>query len=324
VKGRSTFHSADLWERISVLARRKARRWAAVPFLGTGASRQLPLARGDILVSRFDDAALRSGLVHPDEVLRFIQRGVHVHSVLNLHAKVFVFGTTAVIGSANVSRLSRSTLIEAAVVTTSPGVVRSARAFVEALVGDELTPEFVKKKRGLYRPPRLAVAGTRPGRHGVPQQSSLWALALEEIEFDEVDDLESAKAVRDAEPRLSGPEYRVETIRWPGGRLLEQLRIGDRVLGCTTRGRAVTVAAPERVLAVRKYRSARGVRAAIALERRKWTREKPLAEVIRRAGPSAKPLRHLAGSRRLGALAVWQIGQLFGGVAHRPTRVVER
>src|SRR5437879_954134 len=103
----TTFLSANIWPELRRLAKSKSRRaLVAVPFVGRNAARQLALRAGDILVTKFDEAAIRQGLVSPHAIVAFIQRGVNVYSVSNLHAKVFVFGRRAIVGSANVSSLS--------------------------------------------------------------------------------------------------------------------------------------------------------------------------------------------------------------------------
>jgi hypothetical protein len=88
-----------------------------------------------------------------------LHRGVSVYSVPNLHAKVFVVGRTAYIGSTNVSKNSAEELIEAAVRTTEPGVVSRAREFVNDHCLHELTPELLKQLAVLYRPPQVPGGG---------------------------------------------------------------------------------------------------------------------------------------------------------------------
>src|SRR6266567_7372820 len=106
------FISARIWPRLRRLAKTRRRRgYVAVPFLGTGAAKRLPLKRGDVLITKFDLATVRAGQVNPSEVVAFIKRGVEVHSVANLHAKVYVFGRVAFVGSANVSASSEDSLI---------------------------------------------------------------------------------------------------------------------------------------------------------------------------------------------------------------------
>ena len=48
---------------------------------------------------------------------------MRIFSVANLHAKVYVLGTTALIGSANASQHSAHTLVEAMLLTTDRKVV---------------------------------------------------------------------------------------------------------------------------------------------------------------------------------------------------------
>src|SRR5438128_2607123 len=56
----TTFHSEKVWTRIrQLLKHQKAGALVAVPFLAPNAAKQLPLRRGDVLVTRFDDAAIK-------------------------------------------------------------------------------------------------------------------------------------------------------------------------------------------------------------------------------------------------------------------------
>jgi hypothetical protein len=133
----NAFISDEIWPRLRRLAKTKRRRaFVAVPFLGSGAAKRLPLRDRDILVTKFDAASVRADLVNPSEVVNFIKRGVEVHSVTNLHAKVYVFGRRAVVGSANVSSTSEHHLVEAACEFSDRKMVAMCREFVLALRGE--------------------------------------------------------------------------------------------------------------------------------------------------------------------------------------------
>src|SRR6185312_8114473 len=71
----------------------------------------------------------------------------------NLHAKVYVLGDRAFIGSANASQSSAHRLLEAMVSTSDPATVRRAREFVERLCKEELSPASLLQLQKLYRPP---------------------------------------------------------------------------------------------------------------------------------------------------------------------------
>src|SRR5436190_15520236 len=140
----------QLWPRLKELAHRADRACAAVPFFSQGGAQRLPLKDGDLLVTRFDDSAIKSGVTDPREILKLVKRGVSVHSVSNLHAKVYVFGESAIVGSANVSALSER-LVEAAVESNDEIVVRACRQWIESLTGDVIEPEYAEAKIPLYR-----------------------------------------------------------------------------------------------------------------------------------------------------------------------------
>jgi hypothetical protein len=150
------FISTDIWPRLRAAARQS--RWpaaVAVAYLGKGATRRLPLPKGSCLVVDASEGAVKSGQTCPEELKKLAKKGVRVFSWPALHAKVYVIGKTAFIGSANVSRGSEDTLFEAMLATTDPMAVRSAREFVHDKCLDPLGPQELQRLGVLYRPPRV-------------------------------------------------------------------------------------------------------------------------------------------------------------------------
>jgi hypothetical protein len=144
-----------VWKAISEQAKTSQRADVAVAFFGKGAARQLPLPAKSRLVVDASEATVRAGATCPAELLLLVTRGVTVHSCNDLHAKVYVFGRTAFIGSANVSKASGSRLVEAVVRTTDSQTVRAAQRFVtELAMGPPLGPEALKTLQTCYKPPR--------------------------------------------------------------------------------------------------------------------------------------------------------------------------
>jgi phosphatidylserine/phosphatidylglycerophosphate/cardiolipin synthase-like enzyme len=79
---------------------------------------------------------------------------LYVHETL--HAKVFVVGRTAFIGSANLSaRAHADETVEAAIQTTDPAIVADAREFVRELAAGA-TGAPAGRARQSVRPPRPA------------------------------------------------------------------------------------------------------------------------------------------------------------------------
>lgn len=136
------------WDAIQLRASRQ-KAFVAVPFIGKGAAELLPIPAGSVLVTRFSEAAVRAGQVDPTEILKFLTNNVKVHADHRLHAKVYVFGRTCFIGSANASNSSRK-LIEACLQCTDPAIVKGARAMVVGLTGNLLTAEYVRSLIKFY------------------------------------------------------------------------------------------------------------------------------------------------------------------------------
>jgi PLD-like domain len=170
VQGLIRFFSGGIWSGLQTAAEKSARPAAvAVAYFGRGASRLLPLPKGSRLVVDASDNAVKNGQTCPAELKRLVlERGVLVYSAGNLHAKVFVVGSTAFIGSANASTHSESDLIEALVVTTDHEVVKAARSFVHGLCLQELGPKELDRLQSIYRPPRMPSGAKSTGRKRSP------------------------------------------------------------------------------------------------------------------------------------------------------------
>jgi len=97
---------------------------------------------------------MEQGQTSPDDLAALVSKGVRVHSVSNLHAKVFVIGRTAFVGSLNASQGSwNGELLEAAVEIAHPRAVSAARRFVaELAITPPLDLDALAALKKLYRP----------------------------------------------------------------------------------------------------------------------------------------------------------------------------
>jgi len=80
----------------------------AVSYVGRTAPDILPLKNKDTIVVNGSDNAVGSGATDPRAVQEWLGRGVRVVNHPWLHAKVFVAGGTAIVGSANLSERAGS------------------------------------------------------------------------------------------------------------------------------------------------------------------------------------------------------------------------
>lgn len=147
---------------------KQARRPAhvAVAYFGSGASRLLPLPKNSLLVVDASDAAVKSGQTCPFDLLKLHSRGIRVHSHRNLHAKVYVLGNVAFIGSPNVSQHSANIMLEAMFRTQQRSAVTAARKFVDSLCITELDSNEITRLARIYKPPRFSAAPLLPQSRG--------------------------------------------------------------------------------------------------------------------------------------------------------------
>ena len=112
-------------------AKKSQQLFAAVAYVGAGATKILPLRRGDVLVCNASDAAIKQGSTSAKVLEMFFDRGVKIFNEPRLHGKVVVLPGRAFVGSANASSRSRDVLYEAEVETTDFRIVTASQRFVE-------------------------------------------------------------------------------------------------------------------------------------------------------------------------------------------------
>lgn len=225
----------------------------AVPYIGKGGASLLPLLPGSALVTRLDVASVRQGVVDPAEVVKLIRRGVSVHSCANLHAKVYVFGRRAVIGSANLSKSSMG-MVEAAVETTDPAAVRQAKEFVLAMCVDPVGEEYARSLVPLYPGERVAPHRRSPGATPTPLHSVLWVTSIRRDQDWSAEALRADRAGRPiAAKQVQGDgKARLEALEWVGTSW-KRLGCGQRIVQRYAKGRGFEFDPPARIVHIEPF-----------------------------------------------------------------------
>jgi hypothetical protein len=197
---------------------------AAVPYFSQAGSRMLPLKRGDILVVIASDATVASGQTCPSALRRLLNKGVKVYSLENLHAKVFVLGRTAYVGSANVSASSKEHLVEAVVAIHDRNTVAAAKSFVSGLCESRVTHTELDRLAAIYRPPR---GGADTKTVQAKKQPRLWIahIAYEDLDPLFVPALRKGRTV--AKTKKTDRRRYVDELWWTGEKAFA---VGDSVI----------------------------------------------------------------------------------------------
>jgi phosphatidylserine/phosphatidylglycerophosphate/cardiolipin synthase-like enzyme len=220
--------SAELWPTLKGLARgSREQRVAVTAYLGTGASKMLPLRDGDVLLCALSLANSRAGNVNPAEIRALMNRGVKVYSQADLHAKVYLLGDCAVVCSANMSAHSEQRLDEAGAVIRGRAV-HEIRRWVNQRLGSPVQPLFLIKCEKVYRPPRFD--GAAPTKRGENSQNArdldrLWLVQTDATEDYPEEELKAATAgVIAAQKRLERPRLdEIDSVRWTGNDLFSRI-----------------------------------------------------------------------------------------------------
>jgi hypothetical protein len=170
----SEFLGADVWARIQRESNAGTRRTAAVAYLTDAVP--IAFSRGDLVIVDASDASIGGGRTSVQALRQLLARGVRLYSVPNLHAKVFVFDSSVVVGSTNLSVASQQTLVEAAILSRDPAAIRDATDFVESLtrVGVRIDSQFLSRAADIP----VSISTPEPDIQGQSATGRLWYLAV--------------------------------------------------------------------------------------------------------------------------------------------------
>lgn len=220
-----------VWDHIRKKSNGNKNRYVAVAYLGTDASKYLRLESGDTLVIDASEDSVKSGSTNPFEIERFLEMGVDVYSYDNLHAKVYVFGNIALVGSANASTNSANNLKECMVEFKNPGAVATARGFVRSVAIEPLGPEYIEYLKTLYKPNPKSKNKIGKGK-AKNNQNSLWIQKLHEYDYTDSEqkahDIGKEKVI---DSIVDTDRYQIDSIRYKNNEtLIKNSMIGDFII----------------------------------------------------------------------------------------------
>jgi len=225
--------SDNLWPMIKTLAKTSSAIRAAVAYVTS--EKYLKFGNGDILITDASKRAIASGQTDARLLAGAFKRGAKLYSHPGLHSKILLLGGTVVIGSANLSESSASTMVEAAWVTDNPAAVGMATSFINQLTNQAISIDqgFLDKiqKIKVTPQPRFKGKGAKPKQVIIPKHRT-WVVGVHELKKDYPDEqefIESGTAAAEAKVTKSSSE--VSWIRWTGTtRFRTEAKEGDAVI----------------------------------------------------------------------------------------------
>lgn len=196
---------------------------------------------------------VRNGQTNPFEIEEYIKKGVNVYTLEDLHAKVYVFGSKAIVCSANVSQNSSQSLVEVGILCDDKETVSQARGLVKSLEAEPVTPSYLELCKKNYKPPKYR--GRQKEKSKYYSQSNLWIVGVwpRESTNNQERSLDEKETIA-AETKLANTKsYEASLLRWPGNTdFAENIKIGDWVLQIWNNEKVIP---PSRVVHLRRFKS---------------------------------------------------------------------
>lgn len=237
----------------------KGPRKVAVPYVGRGASSLLPLRGGDVLLCALTLANAKMGSVTPSELRLLRRNGVKLFTREDLHAKVYLFGSRAVVCSANLSHNSGK-LDEAGVLVTDREEVAAIREWFEMRLVEPVTSGWLARCAKAYRPPRFEGSNTE---RSIASKSVAgpWLVATVPDNTDRpAEEPLRSNVIEVASRRRVHPRKDdIETLRWTGRtHFTQEAKRGDNIVRLLREGQSSKYLPHGRILEKRGGRSATG------------------------------------------------------------------
>ena len=312
-----------LWKEINLRVKSAKSVHAAVAYFTQ--AKLLPLKKGDRLVVNLSPQTLKAGSTDPSELEKLVRRGVRVFSRNNLHSKIIITDDGVIVGSANISKSSESTLDEAAIFTNDRSVIRRAKTFMDQLCSEPVTHHYLEQCKRLYQRPRFSgstkiqARGTKRLRH-----AKLWLVNLETYDIPESEEERCEASARKAERLIRDKQHSMlENFHWPSKpKMADELEFGDWVIQAIRDGsQRISVYPPGRFLNMDSWDRGKGKkRFVFHLEVPRWGQRIPwskfkrfLKSILKRAlaMPRTMAVRDINAADRL--LGLWSESGRFSG-----------
>lgn len=272
----------------------------AVAFLGQGSFARMPLTAGSVLVVNANIDVVKSGQTDPRELLKYVNAGVRVFTHASLHAKVYVIGRAAFVGSANVSFNSESKLVESALLCSDTATVRKAREFVMGLAIERLGPEALRQLQKHYRPPKLFVQGARTSKTKARQTNHPLAVALATCDWTD----EAREANNKGEPIArkklrNSRDFRIEDFQLIGKRMIQRMQEGRYVYQVLQEGRTTRLHPGGGIVHVEHFKERGRPSIIVYVELRRRRRARKLTSLPAEIKPTSRMLKKLRGIREI-------------------------
>lgn len=243
-----TILTGNIWKQLAPQAKAAKRRLLAVAYVSTDG--HLSFKRNDVLICDASERAIRAGETSALLLQKLVQKGVEVRSRPDLHAKVAVLGSCALIGSCNLSVTSAEYLTELALLTDRKQVVAQATAFIHALreSSEEIDDDFLR---------RILKIRVRPARRRGPKRkgqatrfgNKVWLISVRQLADDSFPKEQPfvERAEEKAKILVADKDATISWIRWTGkDRFRSDSRPGDIVvqIWISLSGKRTTVFAP--------------------------------------------------------------------------------
>jgi hypothetical protein len=238
------FLGTKIWPTLTAEALKfNGKSFVAVAYFGTGAAKRLPLKRGSILVVDATDKAVKSGQTNPGELKKLREVGVRIFSMPNLHAKVFVFGGVAFVGSTNVSKNSEDVYSEASIRSSQNSVISSARQFVRTHAVNEIGPQKLEALLDAYKSREKTLPKGKRGNNKIEPRFFIVRLKYGEEPPEDIAVIEGG--VSKAEELMSSNKTHKVVRHWNWGKE-NRYRPGDAVLPVfiNSKGKVLEIAPP--------------------------------------------------------------------------------
>ena len=209
-------YCSDLWNKIIENSKNTHKKWVAVAYLSSDI---IKFKRNDYLIVDASSNAIKAGQTSKSLLTKYYKKGVNLFSLPFLHAKIFLFDNVLIIGSSNISKSSKDSLIEAGMISDEPKLITSAKSLITQLIpmAQKIDVNFINKIKNIkvIKKPFLKL---KKKQVNIGNKTKYWIISTSPLDPDDYPDekQDTIKGQDKAEKLKNNNNSEVTWIRYTG------------------------------------------------------------------------------------------------------------
>lgn len=216
-----------LWETILQKSISSEKTIVVSPYIGTNIEELIRLKKDDVVVCYLNEESVKSGSVNPHTLEQLFNAGVKIFSHQKLHSKIYLFDSSAIVGSANLSTNSNKELHESGIYTDKKRIIEDVKKEIEQIIenSNKISIDHIEALKKFFK------RSKREKDRINSSTSDFWVTSTEFTDFTKNETKKLELTEKFYHKSLKSKHYELHDIRLEANdELVRKVKIGEKLL----------------------------------------------------------------------------------------------